>query len=465
MKKIIVIIVIVFALILLVLFLKNIAKKPEVVTEVRVQTPTVGSMTESIQAPGEIKPLLSVAISAKITGKIIALPFDEGDQVLGPDSGQKPSVLVEIDSSDLQADLESALARREAQASQIEVARIGIENSRANLQNTEISLAQAKRELYRLEELLKTSDVKASDVENKTDEVKKLEISLQSGLNSIKTSELNLSIMENNLKSADAEIDKVKDALTYAVISSPLTGVVTQVLQEVGQIVTGATNYTGTTILNVADLSRMIMAAEIDEVDVGKVQVGQKAVVKIQAWPDESFAGVVTARSLVMQTGRSGTKYCQVEIQLDNTDGRIISGMTANAEIEIKVHENIMKLPSQSVLGREWEALPKEIRDANTDIIDKDKAFTPVVYGVVEGKTKVIPVKIGPSDLTDTIIEKGLKGDEQIITGPFKELEAMTHDKVVKVESDADVDQAETAKDKPEQAENDSDSAPDNKVE
>ncbi|MBN2842695.1 MAG: efflux RND transporter periplasmic adaptor subunit [Sedimentisphaerales bacterium] len=464
MKKSIIISVIIISILAVIgSVLSKAMSKGEVLTVVRVQAPVRGNMVESIQAPGEIKPLLSVAISAKITGKLIALPYDEGDKVFGPDSGQEPSVLVKIDSSDLQADLESALARRDAQSSQIEVARIGIENSRANLKNTEISLAQAKRELYRLEELLKTNDVKVSDVENKADEVKKLELSLQSGHNSIKTAELNLSIMENNLKSADADIDKVKDALTYAVISSPLTGVVTQVLQEVGQIVTGATNYTGTTILNVADLSKMIMAAEIDEVDVGKVAVGQKAVVKIQAWPDESFAGVVTARSLVMQTGRSGTKYCQVEIQLDNTDGRIISGMTANAEIEIKVHDNVMKLPSQSVLGREWENLPKEIRDASADIIDKDKAFTPVVYAVIDGKTKVIPVKIGPSDLSDTIIEKGLKGDEKIIIGPFKELEAMTHDKVVMVEADKDEEQM--ADKNTEQTENGSESDPDKEVE
>ena len=435
MKKVIIIVIV-----LVVLFLggrqviKSKAAGQDNKTKVKVEVPEVGELVESIQAPGGLKPLTSVTISAKITGKIIALPYDEGDKVYGLDSGNEPSVLVKIDSSDLEADLESAQARYDSQVTQLEISRIGIENSKASLQNTEISLKQSKRDLVRYRELLKTNDVKESDVENMEDEVAKLELALISGRNSIETSELNLKIMENNLTAAKASIDKVKDALTYAVISSPIDGVVTKVQQEVGQIVTGATNYTGTPILQVADLSKMLMAAQIDEVDVGKVKVGQKAIVKIQAWPDEEFAGEVTGRSLIMESGRSGTKYCEVEITLDNEDGRIISGMSANAEIEIEVHKDVMKVPSQAVLGREWSELPEGIKDEAKEYIDEDKPFCPVVYYVEDGKTKVKAVKIGPSDLTHTIVEQGLNGDEEIVTGPFKELEGMRHDREVEVE-------------------------------
>ena len=462
MKKIVIIIIVI--VIILMAGGQYLASKSQNVdnkVKVKVELPEIGEMTESIQAPGELKPLVSVTISAKITGKLIALPYKEGDKVFGPDSGKEPSVLVKIDSSDLEADLDSAQARYEAQETELEVSRIRIENSRSDLRNTEISLKRAQRDLARYRELLKTNDVKASDVEDMEDEVEKLEIALASNKNSIKTSELNLKIMGNNLKAAMANIDKVKDALTYAVISSPINGVVTTVQQEVGQIVTGATNYTGTPILEVADLRKMLMAAQIDEVDVGKVAIGQKAVIKIQAWPDEEFVGKVTNKSLKMQSGRSGTKYCEVEILLDNNDGRIISGMSADAEIEIEVHDSIMKLPSQAVLGREWKDLPDDIKDTAGDIIDEDKAFCPVVYSVVDGKTKVIPVKIGPSDLTHTIIEAGLTGDEEIITGPFKELEGMSHDKEVTIESDDDDKDKDNEQEKDaetEEAENESDS-------
>ncbi len=439
-KKIVILIVLSVISLIVVNYIKSQSVQSDVSTMVRVQKPEVGELVESIQAPGEIKPLVKVMISAKVTGKVIALPYKEGDVVAGSESGDEPSLLVRIDSSDLEADLDSVEARYESQKIQLEVSRIEIENRKASLKNAEIAFAQAKRELDRNRELLKTHDVKESDVENMEDEYRKQEINLQSTRNSILTSELNLTIMENNLKIAEADIAKAKDALKYAEITSPMSGVVTQVFIEVGEIVTGATNYTGTKIMEVADLSNMLMAAQIDEVDVGKVAVGQRAKVKIQSWPDEDFTGLVTSKSLVMQAGRSGTKYCEVEILLDNKDGRIISGMTADAEIEIKVHKDVMKLPSQAVLGREWENLPKEIRDESEELIDKDRAFTPVVYGVVDGKSKVIPVKIGPSDLSDTIIEAGLSGDEEIVIGPFKELEAMSHDKAVKVEEDEDKD-------------------------
>ena len=70
----------------------------------------------------------------------------------------------------------------------------------------------------------------------------------------------------------------------------------------------GAGNYTGSPILVVADLSKMLLAAQVDEIDIGKVEVGQKAMVKLNAWPDEKFEGVVHKKSLVMLDSRTGFK-------------------------------------------------------------------------------------------------------------------------------------------------------------
>ena len=120
---------------------------------------------------------------------------------------------------------------------------------------------------------------------------------------------------------------------------------------------------------------------------------------------------------------------------LDNADGRILSGMTADAEIEIKVHSDVIKVPSQAVLGKEWESLPKNIRE-NNELIDREKTFAPVVFRLKDGKSVATPVKIGPSDLTDTIIEAGLTLDDLIVTGPYKELEKMTHNKAIKDEKE-----------------------------
>ena len=403
--------------------------------KVRVDKPELGKLVETISAPGDIKPLHSVTISAKISGKIIDLPFKEGDTVYGPDSGQDPSILVKIDSSELEADLDVTLARRQSQVMQIEVAKVDIENRKSSFREAEIQLAQKEKDLERNLKLLKSSDVTESSVEDLQLAVEQLKIKVTSSKNAIRVAEVDLKVRENELKIADSNIQRAKDVLEYAELSSPMSGMITQIHVKVGEMVTGAGNYTGSPILVVADLSKMLLAAQVDEIDIGKVEVGQKAMVKLNAWPDEKFEGVVHKKSLVMLDSRTGSKVCAVEIMLDNADGRILSGMTADAEIEIKVHSDVIKVPSQAVLGKEWESLPKNIRE-NNELIDREKTFAPVVFRLKDGKSVATPVKIGPSDLTDTIIEAGLTLDDLIVTGPYKELEKMTHNKAIKDEKE-----------------------------
>ena len=440
MKKLIIVILflVLAALIIPGIAQKFLAKSIQPV-KVRVDKPTVGKLVETISAPGEIKPLHSVTISAKISGKIIDLPFEEGDTVCGPESGQAPSLLVKIDSSELEADLQVSLARRKSQVMQIEVAKVDIENKKTALHEAEIQLAQKEKDLKRNELLLKSNDVSATTVEELQLAVDQLKLRVTSSENAIKVSEVDLSVRENELKIADSNIQRAKDALEYAEISSPRSGVITEIHVKVGEMVTGAVNYTGTPMMAVADLSKMLLVAQVDEIDIGKVKEGQKASVKLHAWPDEHFEGTVYKKALVMKDSRSGSKFCAVEIMLDNSEGRILSGMTADAEIEIKVHENIIKVPSQSVLGCEWESLPKEIRDSNS-LINKEKTYTPLVYCLVDGKAQAKPVIIGPSDLTYTIVEAGLGVDDMVVTGPYKELEQMNHGKMIVDEDSLEVE-------------------------
>ncbi len=402
--------------------------------KVRVNKPELGKLVETISAPGEIKPLHSVTISAKISGKVIELPFEEGDAVFGPESGREPSVLVNIDSSDLESDLNISQARRESQVMQIEVAKVDIENRESSLREAEIQLAQKEKDLERSLKLLQSNDVTETSVEELQVAVEQLKIKVKSSQNAIKVAKVDLKVRENELKIADSNIQRAKDALEYAEISSPMSGVITQIHVKAGEMVTGAVNYTGTPMMVVADLSKMLLAAKVDEIDIGKVKEGQKAKVKLHAWPDERFEGVVHKKSLVLLDSRTGSKVCDVEIMLDNADGRILSGMTADAEIEIKVHENILTVPSQSVLGCEWETLPKEIRDGS-ELINKEKTYTPVVFRLIDGKAHATPVRIGPSDLTNTVIEAGLSIDDLVVTGPYKELEQMNHGKIIKDEN------------------------------
>ena len=140
--------------------------------------------------------------------------------------------------------------------------------------------------------------------------------------------------------------------------------------------------------------------------------------------------------ALTHDLSRTGAKYFKTEILLKDDEQLLNSGLTANADIETKVHEDILSLPNQAILGRPVDGLPLEIRE-NNPLINMDKTFATVVYRYIDEKAVVTPVKIGASDLAHTIILEGVSVGDKIIVGPYKELDKLSHDQKVKDEKEA----------------------------
>ena len=134
-----------------------------------------------------------------------------------------------------------------------------------------------------------------------------------------------------------------------------------------------------------------------------------------------------------MATIAKESKEFRVEVLLDSGGRRFYSGLNADVEIETRRHEGVLKVPSQAVLGRRVEELPVKIREGNANV-DSKKTFATVVYRLVDGKAVVTPVKVGPSDAADTVVESGLTEADAVIVGPYKVLEKLKHDQKVKDE-------------------------------
>lgn len=403
-------------------------------TPVRIETVERGNLIEFFSAPGIVEPKTRVMISARVSARISELPFEEGDTVTKGNAGSSgqpipPSLLVRLDSTDLEAALKSAQARRKAQVASIEVEKARIASQQSGLKALDIQLSQAIRDLKRQEGLLKTKDVSESVVEDARSNVDELKAQLESSQQSLEAAKKNLVVLQHNLEVADAEIAKAEDNLSYTTIMSPIDGVVTQLNAEVGELaVTGTMNNPGTMILEVGDLSKMLLVAQVDEADIGKVKLGQRSRVRIQAYPDREFEGKVEQIALTATTDQS--KYFKVEILLNTEGERIYTGLTADVDVETQSHTDVLKVPSQAVLGAEVDNLPTEIRDDNP-LVDEAKTIIPVVYRFIEDKAVVTPVKIGASDATHTVIEEGLSETDRIITRPYKVLESLSHDQKV----------------------------------
>ncbi|MCC7204391.1 MAG: efflux RND transporter periplasmic adaptor subunit [Phycisphaeraceae bacterium] len=420
----------VLAVVVVLFWLGRGASKPQTPTDVLLEKVTPTSLTETVRAPGTIEPKTKVSISARVSARIVELPFKQGQQVTGERDGKPGSLLVRLDATDLQAALRSTEARYAAQAAQIEVERSRIASQESQLQSTDASLVQAQRDLDRQTQLIATGDVSQSAVDDAQTAFDRLTAEKAAAQQSLDASRKNLVVLEHTLEASEADVARARDNLSYAQMFSPIDGVVTKVNAEVGELVmTGTMNNAGTVILEVADLSTMLVAAEVNENDIPNVKVGQRAKAHLLAYPDQEFSGVVRTIGLV-QTTYGSNEYYKVEVELDHDDRPIFTDMGADVEILTNEHHDVLTVPSQSVLGASVDSLPSDIR--SSPLVEAKKTITPVVYRHVDGKALATPVKIGPSDATRTIILQGLNDGDEVVTGPYKVLEKLKHDQPIR---------------------------------
>ncbi len=409
-KKLIIFSIIGVVLVVLVLLVILGSKRDTVLT---VQTEKIQrrTITQLVSATGKIQPEVQVKINAEVSGEIIALPVREGQRVT------KGQLLVRIKPDAYQAGVEQAQA--------------AMNMSEANLRKAEADYKRAK-DLY-TKKLISDSDL-----------------------------ELSKASYESAKASADqatAQLKQSKDTFSKTTIYSPMDGVVSQLISELGERVSGSTFTQGTQIMTIADLSRMEARVDVGENDVVLVAVGDTAKVEVDSYPDRKFIGTVTqiantATSRGLGTQDEVTNF-QVRIRIVTPPGvSFRPGMSMAADVETETHTNVLAVPIQSVTVR----MPKDDKkvegpkegeaqlDVNKNKKKEEDKLEEVVFVVADGKAKTIPVKRGLSD--DTYVE--VKGDNlegaEVVAGPFKAINKdLESGSIVKVENRSTVRTGSTA--------------------
>lgn len=370
-------------------------KKEPAGTEVRLEAAELGDLTRTVSAPGSIEPITLVKISSQVSAKILALPFREGERV------SKDDVLVRLDPQDLQARLDSA--------------RASMKSEQARLSGAEANLINARLSFERFQQLYETGDVTKAE--------------LDSSEAQFLSAKSNKQVIEHAIEMAQAAIEQVNKDLENTTITSPIDGVITTLNAEVGEtVIVGTTNNPGSIIMEIADLSKMIVKAQVDETNIAPVEEGQEARVFINAYLEREYTGKVQKVALKRDVAADGTGVFETEILLRLEEGeRLYSGLTATVEISVESFYDVVRVPSQAVLDRRVEEMPDEVKKDNP-FVDAKKAFCRVVYRMVDGKAVATPVDVGPSDLTHTVIKGGLAAGDRVVTGPYRVLVDLKHD-------------------------------------
>lgn len=370
------------------------------------------SITQTVTATGMIDPEFKVLITPEVTGEIIALPVEEGDVV------KKGDLLIKIKGDQYQAQKD----RLEA----------NLKSAEATLQMRKAELDRVVLEYERVKEL--HSKGLASDSE--------LELAQSNYL----TTKASYDAADANVLQSKAQLREVLETLYKTTIYSPMDGIITKLNVELGERVLGSGFSQGTDIMTVSDLSNMEAVVEVDENDVVLVSVGDTANVKVDAFGDREFHGVVTQIGNSAQSTGFGTQEqvvnFEVKIKLIDLDPNLRPGMSCNADIETETVSDVLSVPIQSVTAR------TEIPQVNdtTKLKNDDKGSTngqnwknekpkEVVFLVENGKAKMVIVETGISDDNYLEIKSGLKGKEEVVSGSYRAISRELNDgSIVRVE-------------------------------
>lgn len=308
----------------------------------------------------DISPYQVVNIFSRVDGYIATLHVDKGDFV------KTNQLLVEIDHTDYHHAVNQAKANLSA-------AKAKVAQQDALLRNTKLTFD-------RMQTLIKDQFVSQQDLDN-----------AQVNLDAARAAQDSLQAQVNQMEVALAQSER---NLTYSYIRAPFAGYVAERNLDTGAYVSSATASTSTMsrgIMSLHDINTVRVLIEVVERDIPLVQVGQKAELRAEAYPDHVFEGTVTR---IVQALNRATRTMTVEVDLPNGDRRLKGGMFARVEVLVGTHRQALQIPIDAVSRLEE---------------------TQYVYVVRDGKARRVEVEVGARSGNRIEITKGLTGNESVI--------------------------------------------------
>lgn len=399
------IIILVAAAVLLVLALV-IARKQGLIggkSAQKVETSPVErvDIVETVIASGKIQPEVEVKISSEVSGEIIELPIQEGDEV------KRGDLLIKIN-----PDIYLAAVNRTQAA---------MNSASSNLATTRAQLREAQKSFERSKKLYEQKVI--SDAE--WDAAQRM----------YDVAQLTVESARYQLASAQASYREASDNLKRTTIYAPNDGTVSMLNSEIGERVVGTAQMAGTEIARIADLENMEVLVEVNENDIIRVEINDTALIEVDAYLDEEFKGVVTeiANSAQLQ-GVSADQVTNFEVKvriLQDSYSHLVKegekspfrpGMTASVEVITDREKDILAVPIEAVTTRtdtSTEARSYRVRREKAESESGTGESFEVVFVFNEGRADLRVVKTGIQDDKNIQIISGLKDGEEVISGPY----------------------------------------------
>jgi HlyD family secretion protein len=350
-----------------------------------------GDITKSVVATGKITPITKVEIKSKASGIVKKLYVDTGDRV-------KPGqVLAELDRVEIEAEVNSAKAQ--LLSSQANLKSAEADEKRAEVDAQGVDIPTLQRAYQRAQEMSKDGVVSQATLDD-------AQRNYIMAVNKRDVARAQLTVNKAKVAQAQAEVEKdqaslsqFQEQLSYTTITAPIDGVVLSRDVEVGDAVSSilVLGSGATLVMTLGDTSEVYVKGKVDESDIGKVYLGQPARIRVETFKDKTFTGHVTKIS-PMGVEKDNVTTFEVRVSINNPGGELKAEMTANAEIILDEHHNVLMIPEGAIM------------------YDKDKkASVDIPVPSAKDGMKKIPVTIGISDGVKTEVVAGIKEGEQVV--------------------------------------------------
>ncbi|HPI86568.1 MAG TPA: efflux RND transporter periplasmic adaptor subunit [Bacteroidales bacterium] len=385
-------------------------------TKVTAEKVEKRTIIEMVSANGKIQPEKDIKISPYISGEVIELYVKEGDQV------KKGDLLAKIDPEIYRANYDRMMAMLNSQ-------KAGESNAQARVAQVEAQFRNAELSFNRSKTLWEQKVISDADFDAAKSSYEVAKAEKDAAFQSLKSSQY-------GVESAEASLKEAKENLFKTTIISPSDGTVSKLSVEIGERVTGASQFSaGTEIMRIANLQSMEVNVEVNENDIVRVSLFDTCQIEVDAYLDKKFKGIVTEISTSANTsGVSADQITNFNVKIRilpesytdmiDTASAIRSpfrpGMSATVDIQTETVYNILAVPIQSVTTRSDTTGTVKEEDANIDLAATKDEVKEYIFLVKDGKALLQEVKTGIQDITYIEVKSGVEEGQEVITAPYR---------------------------------------------
>lgn len=350
-----------------------------------------GDVAKSVVATGKIQPITKVEVKSKASGIVEKLYVDINNRV------HKGQELAQLDQQEIAAQVDAQRAQLAAAEANVGTYEANIEQDRVNAAAPDLPMYKAtldrnlqmQKEGIVSRQALDDADRDYLAALNKRDAAK-----AQIGVDSAKLKQARAQVLQSQ-----ASLKQLEEQLSYTTIIAPMDGVILSRDVEIGDAVSSilVLGSTATLVMTEGDVNQVYVQGKVDEADIAHVYMGQPARIKVESFRDRIFNGKVT-KIAPLGVEKDNVTTFEVRVSIDNPGGELKANMTANAEILLDEHKNVLTVPENAVTYDNQ-------KNAYVNVPDRNQK---------DGFRK-LPVKIGLSNGSVTELVSGLKEGDQVV--------------------------------------------------